>query len=176
MSRKTTVVDRYVNQSSKSLGGRASFFLASARASLGYHNARVLLSLDDRPAEEHVVYNVAVSNGCYFGGGMHVAPNAALDDGLFDVVTIGDVGMTTILWHASKIYRGTHLALPFVTVERARRVHAESVDGEASGQFQPLRLRARSTRNTGVPITAVSTPSGSSIVPSVRATVSTSRR
>lgn len=124
------LVDRYVNQSSKSLGGRASFFLASTRASLSYHNARVLLSLDGGPAEEHVVYNVAVSNGRYFGGGMHVAPNAVLDDGLFDVVTIGDVSMPTMLWHAPKIYRGTHLALPFVTVERARRVHAESVDGE----------------------------------------------
>lgn len=124
------LVDRYVNQSSKSLGGRASFFLASTRASLGYRNARVRLSLDDGPAEEHVVYNVAVANGRYFGGGMHIAPDAALDDGLFDVVTIGDVGMGTMLWHAAKIYRGTHVTLPFVTVERARRVRAESVGGE----------------------------------------------
>jgi YegS/Rv2252/BmrU family lipid kinase len=140
------LVDRYVNQSSKALGGTASFFLASLRASIAYKNAEVRLRLDDNAHEVRTVYSVAVANGRYFGGGMKMAPDAALDDGLFDVVTIGDVGVGTMIRHTSKIYSGTHIALPFVRVERARRVIAESTRGEevlldVDGE-QPGRLPA----------------------------------
>ena len=37
------------------------------------------------------MFDVIVANGRYFGGGMKMAPSAEPDDGLFDVVTIGDV-------------------------------------------------------------------------------------
>ena len=84
------LVDELVNTSSKALGGRASFLIATLRAQLSYQNQRVRLVLDGGPPEEVVINNVAVSNGQYFGGGMHIAPNAEPDDGLFDVVTLGD--------------------------------------------------------------------------------------
>ena len=141
------LVDRYVNASSKSLGGKASFFLSTVRASLAYKNARIRISLDDKPAEERTIYSVAVANGRFFGGGMKIAPDAATDDGMFDVVTIGNVGIGTMLLHSSKIYDGSHVKLPFVTVERARSVYAECENGEevlldVDGE-QPGRLPAR---------------------------------
>ncbi len=142
------LVDRYVNASGAkaALGGRASFFLASLRASVAYKNAEVRVRLDDGADEQRTVYSVAVANGRYFGGGMKIAPDAALDDGRFDVVTIGDVSMGTMLLHGSKVYSGAHVNLPFVRVERARRVHAESTRGEevlldVDGE-QPGRLPA----------------------------------
>ncbi len=140
------LVDQYVNKSSKSLGGKASFFLASVKASLAYKNARVKLKLDGGEPIERVVYTCAVANGRYFGGGMEIAPAAKLDDGKFEVVTVGDVGMMTMLRHSSKIYRGAHVKLPFVTVEQAARVEAEAADGEevlldVDGE-QPGRLPA----------------------------------
>jgi diacylglycerol kinase family enzyme len=78
---------------------------------------------------------------------MKIAPDAALDDGRFDVVTIGDVSKMTMLVHGTKVYSGAHLSLPFVTVERAQKVEAEPVDGrevllEMDGE-QPGRLPAR---------------------------------
>jgi diacylglycerol kinase family enzyme len=89
---------------------------------------------------------VAVANGKYFGGGMKIAPDAALDDGGFDVVTVGDATKAQMLVHGTKIYSGAHLGLPFVQVERARRVRAESIVGEevlldVDGE-QPGRLPA----------------------------------
>ena len=140
------LVDRFVNQSSKAFGSKGSFFVASIRASLAYKNARVRMTLDDGAPVERTVYSVAVANGRFFGGGMKMAPDAELDDGLFDVVTIGDVGIGTMLLHTSKIYAGTHVKLPFVTATRARRVHAESTAGEevlldVDGE-QPGRLPA----------------------------------
>jgi YegS/Rv2252/BmrU family lipid kinase len=138
------LVDRYVNRSSKVLGGRASFFLSTARASLAYRNPRCRITVDDGAPVEQGIYNVAVANGRYFGGGMKVAPDAVLDDGRFDVVTIGDAGFVTMLTQGTRIYSGTHLSLDFVHVARGKKVLAEplglaevllDVDGEAPGRL-----------------------------------------
>lgn len=142
------LVDRLVNQSSKALGGTLSFALAAVKAGMVYKNMPVRLSLDGGPPREGKIYNVAVSNGRFFGGGMKVAPNAALDDGLFDVVTMGDFQFSELLLHGLDIYSGKHLTNPKVRLERAARVEATpvrsgdevllDVDGE-----QPGRLPAR---------------------------------
>jgi diacylglycerol kinase (ATP) len=139
------LVDRYVNQSHKWLSGKASFFLATMRASLHYKNARCRIAFDDGPLVQLPIYSVAVSNGRFFGGGMKIAPDAEIDDGRFDVVTIGDVSVVTMMRHSGKIYRGAHIGLPNVSVERARKVVAEpvdaseevllDVDGEAPGRL-----------------------------------------
>ena len=154
------LVDRYVNQSSKALGGKLSFALATLKAGVTYHNATVRLILDGGTPKEGKIYNVAVANGRYFGGGMKVAPDAALDDGLFDVITMGDFGFADLLLRGLDIYSGKHIGSPKVSVQRARRVEAEAtdgvevlldVDGEAPGRLPAsfellagaLRIRAR---------------------------------
>ena len=125
------LVDQIVNSSSKRLGGRASFFLATVRAAARYKNQRVRLVLDDKADEplELTINNVAVANGRYFGGGMHVAPNAALDDGILDVVAIGDFSAFEMLTNGARIYRGTHLELAKVVARKAKKVEAHPVDG-----------------------------------------------
>jgi YegS/Rv2252/BmrU family lipid kinase len=130
------LVDEYVNKTSKRLGGRLSFMLATARAGLSYANQRVRLVFDgDESAPADLTINtVAVANGRYFGGGMFVAPEAELDDGQFDVVALGDMGKLDFLRHSRKIYAGTHLGLDKVSQRRARLVRAEPVGGD------PVRL------------------------------------
>jgi diacylglycerol kinase (ATP) len=53
---------------------------------------------------------------------MKVAPDAALDDGWFDVVTLGDISFANVLLRGTDIYRGKHLTHPWVTVNRARMI------------------------------------------------------
>ncbi len=124
------LVDQIVNTSSKRLGGRASFFLATVRAAVRYKNQRVRLVLDNKADEplDLTINNVAVANGRYFGGGMQVAPQAELDDGVFDVVAIGDFSFFEMMTSGARIYKGTHLELPKVTARRAKRVEAAPVD------------------------------------------------
>ena len=140
------LVDQYVNDSSKTFGGTVSFAMATLRAGLKYKNAAVRITLDSEPAKDGRIYNVAVANGRYFGGGMKVAPDAALDDGLFDVVTLGDFTFGDLLLRGLDIYSGKHLSNPKVTVHRARRVEATPEDGvevllDVDGE-QPGRLPA----------------------------------
>ena len=138
------VVDRLVNQSKKRFG-KLSFLIASTRGMLRYDNQRVRMTFDGEAGDplELTINTVAVANGQYFGGGMHVAPDAAVDDGLFDVVAIGDVGVTDLVLSSRRLYKGTHLALDHVSHRRARTVLAEpavrgdivelDVDGETPG-------------------------------------------
>jgi YegS/Rv2252/BmrU family lipid kinase len=123
------VVDRLVNKSKKRFG-RLSFALATARATLSYTNQRVHLRFDDDPgATSDVTINtVAVANGRYFGGAMMVAPEAEVDDGLFDVICLGDFGKAEILFKGTRVYKGRHLTMDKVTTRRARIVDAEPVD------------------------------------------------
>jgi diacylglycerol kinase family enzyme len=119
-----------------------------------YKNAPVRLLLDDTPARDGKIYNVAVANGRYFGGGMKVAPDASLDDGLFDVVTMGDMGMSDLLLRGLDIYSGKHLKNPKVSLHRARRVEAQPLDGaevllDVDGE-QPGRLPATFELVSGV--------------------------
>jgi len=140
------LVDRYANQSSKAFGGKVSFAVATLKAGAKYKNASVRLILDGGPAKEGKIYNVAVANGRYFGGGMKVAPDAALDDGWFDVITLGDFGFSDLLLRGLDIYTGKHLKNPKVTFKRARKIEARADDGvevllDVDGE-QPGRLPA----------------------------------
>jgi len=122
------LIDQLVNTTTKAFGGTVSFAVASLRAMRRFSPQRARLRLDGGAAQEVVLQSVAVANGQYFGGGMWIAPKAALDDGLFDVVTLGPLSKWDMLTKMNKIYRGTHFELPQVTHARAARVEAEPVD------------------------------------------------
>ncbi len=73
---------------------------------------------------------VALANGPAFGGGMHIAPDARFDDGLLDVVLVGPVSRTELVRVFPRVYRGTHVTHPDVTIVRAREVILEPLPGE----------------------------------------------
>jgi YegS/Rv2252/BmrU family lipid kinase len=141
------VVDRMVNESQKKLG-RLAFAVATARATWSYKNQRVQLVFDGTDRVEATINTVAIANGRYFGGAMMVAPNAEVDDGLFDVIAMGDFGFGDLLKSGRRLYKGTHLAMDKVTARRARVVEAEPIDPAAVVELDvdgenPGRLPAR---------------------------------
>jgi diacylglycerol kinase family enzyme len=123
------------------LGGTANFLAGAVISLLVHRNAEVRIRLDDQPPVTRRVRTVAVANGAYLGGGMFIAPEARTDDGLFDVVTIGDIGRTKGLRSLPLLYRGTHGRLEEVEFGRARRVEIEGdgagleADGELAGRI-----------------------------------------
>ena len=82
-------------------------------------------------------YSVAVANSKAFGGGMYVAPDAKLDDGLFDVVVIGEIGKLRYLANLPKVFKGTHVEEDEVT--EARRGRRDP--GERRPRLRRLRRR-----------------------------------
>ena len=92
---------------------------------------------------------VAVANSRSFGGGMKVAPAASLTDGLLDVFTLTPLSRLAFLRIYPRVFRGTHVSDPRVTIRHARRVGiaVEGViayaDGEAVGPL-PLEVSVSS--------------------------------
>jgi YegS/Rv2252/BmrU family lipid kinase len=101
--------------------GDLAYLYGALRALASWRAARFELELDG-VAYVHVGYNVAVANGRQYGGGMLIAPDAALDDGQFDVVTVADVPKRQFLMQLPKVFKGTHVGNPEVSVQRARAV------------------------------------------------------
>ncbi len=130
-------LDRRINESGKKLG-RIGYFTTGLRATLSFKNQRVQLIFDGKVDErvDVTIYNVAVANGKFFGGGMKIAPDAELDDGAFDVTVVGDLSfMQLATGFARKVYTGAHLKTKGISVRRAKVVDAEPVDPKEKVEF-----------------------------------------
>ena len=149
-------VARRANSMSKRLGGRATFFYALTREFLGWRNTEVTVELADGVRREGRMHDVIVANGRWHGGGMHLAPDASPDDGLFDVVLIGDITKLDFITTSPKLYSGAYLSHPKVEPLRSPSVAIDAgeplpleVDGEPIGttparfEIVPGALRLR---------------------------------
>jgi YegS/Rv2252/BmrU family lipid kinase len=138
------LVTKLVNEGPRLLGGRISFLLATLRALGRYRPQRVALRIDGQPFYEGPLTLATAANGRFFGGGMEIAPEARLDDGLLDVVVVSGLKRRELLRRLPRLYRGTHLEVPGVFFARCRRLDAvplpaasgpvfTEVDGEPLG-------------------------------------------
>jgi len=137
-------------------GGTLAFFVAILQVLR--RSARPLLhvSVDGHSLPPHRTHCVAIGNGHSFAGGLRITPDARLNDGGLDVVSVGDASALWLLRHAHRFYRGTHLDLPGIHHARGRRITLESpvpvrmeADGELLGwlpatlTLQPAALRVQ---------------------------------
>ncbi len=118
-------VAQRANSMSKALGGRLTFFYALAREFVSWRNTEVRVRLDgaERSGRMH---DVVVANGRFHGGGMKLTPDATTDDGLFDILLIGDVSKLDFVTTAPKLYRGTHVTHPKVEILRSAWAEVEA--------------------------------------------------
>jgi diacylglycerol kinase (ATP) len=139
-------VVRATTKKFKNLGGKPAYLLGLLSTFATYKNRTIHLTLDGQK-ENRKICTIVMSNGKYGGGSMLIAPNADPCDGLFDVMIIGDVSKPDLLWSLPRIYRGTHLTHPKVTMKRAKfvEIYADNnmsiqADGDLVGEA-PARFR-----------------------------------
>jgi diacylglycerol kinase (ATP) len=158
------LVDAYVPETTKAFGGKAAYCWASLRALARCQRGRLRCAVTlggDRHERRVDTFMIAICNGRYFGGGMHVAPMAKPDDGRFEVISLDGPTKLAFATSSLRIYDGKHLSAPGVqhfacdriTVdlenEWARSVFLLDVDGEALGglplevELVPLALTLR---------------------------------
>jgi YegS/Rv2252/BmrU family lipid kinase len=99
--------------------GNLVYAYAALRAMAAWRPATFSVTVDGREPIAFTGYSVAIANSKAFGGGMFVAPHAELDDGLFDLVAIGDIGKLRYLANLPKVFKGTHVEEDAVTELRA---------------------------------------------------------
>jgi YegS/Rv2252/BmrU family lipid kinase len=137
--------NRFANTAPARLG-RLVYVYGALRALATWRPARFDLVLDGEPLSS-VGYSVAACNsGCY-GGGMYLAPDAALDDGMLDVVLIASHSRRSFLVTLPKAFKGTHVKHPAVRVLRGGELHVDAdrpftvyADGDPIGRT-PVTIR-----------------------------------
>ena len=134
----------------KRFTGRFAFTWGSLVSMMRYKARPVRLKVDNVFDGVISISTCAVCNGQFFGGGMRVAPDASPDDGLLDVIVIGDAPKREIMKSMNDIYTGAHVNSPHVKVFRGKSVIATpveatggasvyiEVDGETPGQLPAM--------------------------------------
>jgi diacylglycerol kinase (ATP) len=148
-------IARRANETTKALGGKVSFLVATLAVFSRWRPAEMTIEIDGR-RQTALLLEALAMNGDYTAGGMWVAPEAAPDDGLFDVVLIGDFSKAEFATTFPKIYRGRHVSHRKVEIVRARELRVDSetplpivLDGEQPGttpvrfEVVPAALRVR---------------------------------
>ena len=142
------LVDRYVADASRTLGGSAAYFGASLKALINAKlgNVRATVTHQGETTEHRLrSFMIAICNGRFFGGGMHVAPMAKIDDGVLELVALGATSKLGFAMTSRGIYTGKHIGsggtvhlrgekiVLDLANEDARDVYLLDVDGEPMG-------------------------------------------
>jgi YegS/Rv2252/BmrU family lipid kinase len=112
--------NRLANETSL-LRGNLVYAYAALRTLLTWKPGRFTLRVDDERLRVSG-YSISVANNRAFGGGMYIAPDAELDDGEFDIVTVGEVSKLRFVGNLPKVFKGTHVDEDEVKVFRAQHL------------------------------------------------------
>jgi YegS/Rv2252/BmrU family lipid kinase len=152
-------IAKRANETSKALGGKVSYFWATLAVFSRWQTAELTVAVGEQ-TRAAPMHDVVVANGRYFGGGMMICPEAVPDDGLFDVLLIGNLTKRDLLLTLPKTYRGKHLPHPKAEILRGPAVEIDAaeplpveLDGEQPGTTparfevarQAVRLRVPSS-------------------------------
>jgi YegS/Rv2252/BmrU family lipid kinase len=139
--------NRIANQT-RLVRGNLVYVYGALRALAGWRPATFTITLDGTEHRAVTGYTVAAANSKAYGGGMFLAPNASLEDGLLDVVIINDVPKLRFLRLLPTVFRGQHVRERSVEVIRARELTVSAdrpftmyADGDPLGEL-PLTVRA----------------------------------
>jgi diacylglycerol kinase family enzyme len=126
------------------LPGGIAPYLSSAAGALLRHGSYPMTVDVDGARVAGPMRAVIVANGGFFGGGLRIVPGAALDDGWLDAALVGDVSWIDLVRNARRVYRGTHVEHPKLTLLPGRAVRGR-VPTAPSVVFTRSRcVRARS--------------------------------
>lgn len=148
-----SINDRVKNKGSlqwipgETVRGKTKFAVSAVQEVIEPNSKTVVVAFDDgKPAKLNTI-NFCICNARFFGGGMKIAPDAKMDDGLFDVVNIGDINTARIFLNGYRLYSGTHTELEEVKSRLTKKVSVapanadDLIDIETDGEL-PGRLPA----------------------------------
>jgi len=124
------------------IAGTFTYMVSLAVKLFTYRSQPMRIQVDDTRLEERC-FLTAVGNLPHFGGGIRICPGARADDGLFEVVVVGDVSHLEVLRVLPRAFSGNHVTHPKVRVLAGRRV---IIDSDA-----PLHLQADGEVFSGLP-------------------------
>jgi YegS/Rv2252/BmrU family lipid kinase len=128
--------------------GNLVYAYGALRALAAWKPATFSVTLDGEQPRRITGYTIAAANSKAYGGGMFLAPDASLEDGLLDVVMVEDVPKRRFLKQLPSVFKGEHVREPTVHVERSASVEIAAdrsftmyADGDPIAEL-PVTIRA----------------------------------
>jgi len=127
--------------------GEIAYLLMTPVVTLGYRHRDVAIAIDGGVPQTRRLFTAMVANTENGGGGMRLMPGAKFDDGILDLIEMGDISRLGVLLDVMpKLYSGAHIGHPKVRVSQGTRFRFESevetlvdLDGETVGRL-PLEV------------------------------------
>ena len=114
---------------------KALFYWRTVAEFIRFRFQDVRITVDDGEPIEARIALVVAANGKFFGAGMMVAPDAVLDDGQLDIVTLRAAGKLGLIWSIRLLYGGRHRNHPAVTILRGRKIMVEPLADRDTGRM-----------------------------------------
>ncbi|MDP1840976.1 MAG: diacylglycerol kinase family protein [Reyranella sp.] len=127
--------------------GEIAYLLMTPVVTLGYRHREVAIAIDGGMPQTRRLFTAMVANTENGGGGMKLMPGAKFDDGILDLIEMGDISrLGVLLGVMPKLYSGAHVGHPKVRVSQGTSFRFESgvetlvdLDGETIGRL-PLEV------------------------------------
>lgn len=114
---------------------RIAYLVATLSALHSFRPVRVRMTVDESIVEGEIML-AAIANGPYFGGGMKIAPDADVQDGLLDIAVLKPMSKMRLIRKLPHVYRGTHVGLDEVEMFRAKKISVDLAGGDPSAVIQ----------------------------------------
>lgn len=105
----------------KHLKGELAYLSAILQTIASYQAADVEIIIDGVGKRERITL-IAVGNGQFVGGGVHMLPEAQIDDGILDICIIRETTKLEALLTLPKVYAGRHISHPKCKFFKAHEV------------------------------------------------------
>lgn len=134
------LVDERLTDEMKRAWGPMAYLRSAAAALPDLTDYHTQIAFDEDELVETKVYNLVIANARYVAGGIPIAPEAQLDDGLVDVLIVPTASMPKLALLVPQILLGQHLDSELITFRRAHKLRVDSrprmwfnADGELVG-------------------------------------------
>jgi diacylglycerol kinase (ATP) len=137
-------VNETANSMTRTLGATGTYVVAVLKTLRRFAPAHYEIEVDGERITTDAML-VVVGNSRSYGGGMRVFPDAKIDDGLLEICVVHALSTSAFLRAFPRVFRGTHVGHPKVTMLRGTRVTVEAnrriqvyADGERVGSLPAI--------------------------------------
>ena len=134
-------VNALANEGKGYFGGTLGYIVCVTKALKSFRPFEVEITIDGDTWRERVMM-VTVANAPFYGGGMKIAPDANMNDGLLNICIVKEISRLELLWEFPKVFKGTHIYHPRIMMKSGRRIKLTSdeprkifADGEYVGHL-----------------------------------------
>ena len=125
-------VNKLANEGKGYFGGKLGYTICVLKTLRKFRSFEIEITIDGRSMRERVIM-VTIANGPFYGGGMKIAPQAIMNDGVLDICIVKEISRWELLRQFPKVFKGTHISHPRIVMTSGRRISL--VSNEPRGIF-----------------------------------------